>query len=300
MAIRYGDNFAARNQAVSYGEAINLSGVDVSFHPAGHVLGSAQILLAQTVYAPSSRAITNASATRPAKLLSLSSVTRSSARRHSALPVFRHAQTPASRSTNCLPRKSFSRNARISSARMRLARHNASSHSCARPATTGRSISTARWKKSPRYYQSVGINLGDVRKAAGAGALPAGEIVLCPPSAVNDLWARKFAEPLPAFASGWMRIRAHARQRGIELPLVISDHADWDGLCATISETGCRDASRHARRGRRPGALSPSARVCRPNRCIFWAMAMKTPTDATRGPRAAREPLRRPPRSSWL
>ena len=38
-----------------------------------------------------------------------------------------------------------------------------------------------------------------------------------------------------------MRVRARARQRGIELPLVISDHADWDDLCATIEETGCRE-----------------------------------------------------------
>ncbi|HUZ67408.1 MAG TPA: DNA ligase-associated DEXH box helicase, partial [Beijerinckiaceae bacterium] len=44
-----------------------------------------------------------------------------------------------------------------------------------------------------------------------------------------------------AFASGWMRVRARARQRGVELPLVISDHADWDGLCATIRETGCEE-----------------------------------------------------------
>src|SRR5262249_41777621 len=41
-----------------------------------------------------------------------------------------------------------------------------------------------------------------------------------------------------AFASGWMRVRARARQRGVELPMVISDHADWDGLCATIAATG--------------------------------------------------------------
>jgi putative mRNA 3-end processing factor len=93
-------------------------------------------------------------------------------------------------------------------------------------------------EKITAYYQDAGIALGDVRKAAGAGALP-GEIVLCPPTALNDLWSRKFAEPLTAFASGWMRVRAHARQRGIELPLIISDHADWDGLCATIHETGC-------------------------------------------------------------
>jgi putative mRNA 3-end processing factor len=62
--------------------------------------------------------------------------------------------------------------------------------------------------------------------------------VLCPPSALNDLWSRRFPDPVTAFASGWMRVRARARQRGIALPLVISDHADWDGLTASIAATG--------------------------------------------------------------
>jgi putative mRNA 3-end processing factor len=60
---------------------------------------------------------------------------------------------------------------------------------------------------------------------------------LAPPSATSDLWTRRFPDPVTAFASGWMRIRARARQRGVELPLVISDHADWDGLIATIKAT---------------------------------------------------------------
>jgi putative mRNA 3-end processing factor len=55
------------------------------------------------------------------------------------------------------------------------------------------------------------------------------------------LWARRFPDPLAAFASGWMRVRARARQGGVELPLVISDHADWDGLTATISATGASE-----------------------------------------------------------
>ncbi|MCP4635534.1 MAG: DNA ligase-associated DEXH box helicase, partial [Methyloversatilis sp.] len=59
-----------------------------------------------------------------------------------------------------------------------------------------------------------------------------------PPSAITDIWTRRFPDPVAAFASGWMRVRARARQKGIELPLVISDHADWDGLCATIDATG--------------------------------------------------------------
>ena len=66
----------------------------------------------------------------------------------------------------------------------------------------------------------------------------AGVIALCPPSSLQDRWTRRFPDPVSAFASGWMRVRARARQRGVELPMVISDHADWDGLCATIAATG--------------------------------------------------------------
>jgi putative mRNA 3-end processing factor len=89
------------------------------------------------------------------------------------------------------------------------------------------------------YYVSRGIPLGELRVVRGTNkAELAGTITLCPPSALNDLWTRRFPEPVAAFASGWMRVRARARQHGVELPLVISDHADWDGLTATITATG--------------------------------------------------------------
>jgi putative mRNA 3-end processing factor len=58
---------------------------------------------------------------------------------------------------------------------------------------------------------------------------------------MSDLWSRRFPEPVTAFASGWMRVRARARQHGVTLPLVISDHADWDGLTATITATGASE-----------------------------------------------------------
>jgi putative mRNA 3-end processing factor len=90
-----------------------------------------------------------------------------------------------------------------------------------------------------RYYQGRGIALGELRAARDADkAQRTGAIVLCPPSALNELWSRRFPDPVAAFASGWMRVRARGRQRGIALPLVISDHADWDGLTATITATG--------------------------------------------------------------
>ena len=69
----------------------------------------------------------------------------------------------------------------------------------------------------------------------------AGAIVVCPPSAFADRWARRFADPVACFASGWMRIRQRAKQMGVEVPLIISDHADWDELCATIREVSPKE-----------------------------------------------------------
>ena len=88
-------------------------------------------------------------------------------------------------------------------------------------------------------YKSRGHPLG--RHAEGGAAERsklAGAIVICPPSSIQDLWSRRFPDPVTCFASGWMRVRARARQKGVELPLVISDHSDWDDLCRTIRETG--------------------------------------------------------------
>ena len=78
----------------------------------------------------------------------------------------------------------------------------------------------------------------DLQNANFKKADLAGTITLAPPSATSDIWTRRFPDPVTAFASGWMRVRARGRQRGVELPLVISDHADWDGLTATIEATG--------------------------------------------------------------
>jgi len=86
-------------------------------------------------------------------------------------------------------------------------------------------------------YEAHGVRLGRLALATaeGIGDL-AGEIVIAPRSALQDRWARRFADPVSAFASGWMRVRARARQQGGELPLVISDHADWDELTGTVAE----------------------------------------------------------------
>ena len=75
-----------------------------------------------------------------------------------------------------------------------------------------------------------------LRCLAGLTEVDRGAIVLAPPSALNDRWSRRLPDPIAAMASGWMRVRQRARQRNVELPLVISDHADWDELTDTIRE----------------------------------------------------------------
>ena len=100
----------------------------------------------------------------------------------------------------------------------------------------------------------------------------AGAIVIGPPSAFADRWARRFPDPISCFASGWMRIRQRAKQGGVELPLIISDHADWDELTATIKRDGRRGDLGDAWPRGGAGALVRAGRHRRRGRCISWAM----------------------------
>ena len=91
-------------------------------------------------------------------------------------------------------------------------------------------------------YESLGVPLGPVLPCAGvAREAFKGRIVLAPPAATTDHWSRRLPDPLVAMASGWMRVRQRAKARGVELPLVISDHADWDELTATIDEVAAEE-----------------------------------------------------------
>lgn len=86
-------------------------------------------------------------------------------------------------------------------------------------------------------YESLGVPLGDLRPATVAGkASLAGAIVLAPPSAIADRWARRLSDPVTGLASGWMTVRQRAKSRGVELPLIISDHAGWDELIKTLED----------------------------------------------------------------
>ncbi|MEM7260036.1 MAG: ligase-associated DNA damage response exonuclease, partial [Pseudomonadota bacterium] len=68
-----------------------------------------------------------------------------------------------------------------------------------------------------------------------------GELIIAPPGASGSTWMRRFPNAATGFCSGWMRIRGNRRRRGYDRGFVLSDHADWNGLLQTIEETGATE-----------------------------------------------------------
>jgi putative mRNA 3-end processing factor len=238
MRLRYGEGFAGETQAIRYGESVNLGGAEVTFHPAGHVLGSAQIAVAanglRVVASGDYKNVPDPTCV-PFELVPCDVfITEATF----ALPVFRHGDPDEQiakllRSVALFPERAHLVGAYSLGKAQRLIALLRNAGYAAPVYLHG------AMEKITGYYASRGIALGELRAVRGANkAELAGTIIICPPSALNDVWTRRFPEPIAAFASGWMRVRARARQHGVELPLVISDHADWDGLTATIAATG--------------------------------------------------------------
>jgi putative mRNA 3-end processing factor len=233
MALRYG---TTSGTPVGYGEQIRLNGVDITFVPAGHVLGSAQILLE---HAGERVVITGDYKRRADPTCAPFEVVPCDIFVTEAtfgLPVFRHPDIGQEMdrllgALHAAPDRCILVGAYALGKAQRVIRE-----------------LRDRGHSDPIYihgamermcdlYRDFGVDLGELRPATG---LPAkvlhGAIVVAPPSALNDRWSRRLPDPITAMASGWMRVRQRARQKNVELPLVISDHADWDELTATITE----------------------------------------------------------------
>ncbi|OJJ13443.1 DNA ligase-associated DEXH box helicase [Alphaproteobacteria bacterium AO1-B] len=237
IAIRYGSDFCEQAQAIGYGEQLTVGGVNVSLHPAGHVLGSAQVLLS----AQGERTVVSGDYKRQADLTCApfelvpcdTFVTEATF----GLPVFRHppAQQEVAKLLTSLELFSCQTHLvgayALGKAQRVIAELRAAGYS--------KTIYLhGALEKLCAYYKTQGVDLGPLELVGRRGKELQGEIVMCPPGQLSDRWSRRFGDPVAAMASGWMRVRARARQRGAELPLILSDHADWDDLCRTILETG--------------------------------------------------------------
>jgi putative mRNA 3-end processing factor len=241
MRLRLGEAFCESSQIAVLGQAQRIGDVTVTFFPAGHVLGSAQIL----IEAGGTRIVLSGDYKRqadptcqPFEIIPCDVfITEATF----GLPIFRHPYTLQE-----------ARKVLDSVALFPDRAHLIGAYSLGKAQRMMRALADAgldrpihlhgAMEKITDYYQSRQIRLAETMRVAGASKADLkGAIVLCPPGSLNDLWSRRFPDPVTAFASGWMRTRARARQRGVELPLVVSDHADWADLCRTIEETGASE-----------------------------------------------------------
>ncbi len=237
MQTRYGHDMATEQTAVTLGEPMTFNDVSVTFYPAGHILGSTQLLLEYGGY----RVVVSGDYKRrpdptcppfqvvPCDIL----ITEATF----GLPVFKHP--PIAHEIEKL----------LHSLRVFPSRcHLVGAYALGKCQRVIIALREAGYHK-PIYlhgaqrklcdlYQQLGIDLGEliaVSEVSDKKAL-AGEIVIAPPSALADRWSRSLPNVRTVMASGWMQIRARAKQRNAELPLIISDHCDWPELLQTIEE----------------------------------------------------------------
>lgn len=238
MVARYGPQ---TGRPVAYGETVKAGDVEIGFVPAGHVLGSAQIVLdhrGERIVVSGDykrRPDPTCEPFRPVKCDVF--VTEATF----GLPVFRHPET-----TDEIDKL--------------LAALRAEPERCVLVGAYAlgkaqRVIAELRGMgfDDPIYihgalqrlcdlYIDHGVPLGELRPATGVAKRELqGRIILAPPGALNDRWSRRLPDPVTAMASGWMTVRQRARQRNVELPLILSDHADWDELTTTLREIAPRE-----------------------------------------------------------
>jgi putative mRNA 3-end processing factor len=97
-------------------------------------------------------------------------------------------------------------------------------------------------EKLTAAYRRSGVALAETEPISDSASRNdyAGRLVLCPPSAHRSPWMKRFKSPQTAFASGWMAVRGQKTRRGYEHGFVLSDHADWPSLIRTVEQTGAK------------------------------------------------------------
>ncbi len=236
MKIRYGVKYSQKPQIIKYNQTLRIGDVYVKFLPAGHILGSAQILITYKGYKV---LISGDYKRRPDKTCLEYEPTNCHTFITEAtfgLPIFKH------------PDDKLEINKLIES----LKTHNNFIHLIGVYALgkCQRVISLLREKgyddviylhgalsKITEYYISKNIKLGKIKNIKELDIFNCkNQLILCPPSALNDRWSRKFKRVIKGYVSGWMNIKQRVKQKNIELPIIISDHSDWFEIINTVRD----------------------------------------------------------------
>jgi len=229
----------ARIEAVDYGEPLFINGVRVSLHPAGHVLGSAQV---RVEYRGEVWVVSGDYKLQPDPTCEPFEPIRCDtfiSECTFGLPVYRWPSMPAVTSELLRLRERAAADGHAlllgAYALGKAQRVLAMLGDAAGPVALHGAVD-----RLTAVYRSCGVTLPPTRAVA---ELPrnhdwAGTLVIAPPSALNGSWARRFGSAPRVLASGWMTVRGARRRRGVDAGLVVSDHADWPGLLQAIEATG--------------------------------------------------------------
>ncbi|MBL8671297.1 MAG: ligase-associated DNA damage response exonuclease, partial [Alphaproteobacteria bacterium] len=239
MAARFGAAAAQEARALDYGDAVTIGDVRLRFAPAGHILGSAQAVIEhggrRVVVSGDYKRRPDPTCRAFEPIACDVFVTEATF----GLPVFRHPPDGAEidkllQAARIFPDRCILVGVYALGKAQRVA-------ALLRAAGYDRPLHV-HGALAPMFdlYRAHGVDPGRLLPVGGErareNAALKGAIVLAPPGAVADRWSRRLPDPLVAVASGWMRVKQRAKQGGVELPLVISDHADWDELTRTIAE----------------------------------------------------------------
>ncbi len=238
MKIRYGNDCANFFQIAKYGERIYLDGTVITFFPAGHILGSAQILIEykkiKVLVTGDFKTIPDRTAQRYQLVKCNHLVTETTF----GLPIFKHPD----------PKKEIKK--LIDSIKNNVEKcHLVGAYALGKSQRIIKLLRDAGYyeeiyihgalEKISNYYSYKNIELGKVVKINKENKkLIRGKLVIAPPSALKDRWSRNLSNIKLCMASGWMSVKQRAKQKLVELPLIISDHADWNELTSTIKESG--------------------------------------------------------------
>jgi putative mRNA 3-end processing factor len=220
-----------------YGEVRNINGVSVSLHPAGHILGSAQVRIehrGEVLVVSGDYKVdpdSTCAAWEPVRCHTF--ITESTF----GLPLYRWPSQQRVfddinnwwRANAAAGRASFLYGYALGKAQRLIAGLDPS---------IGPILTHGAVERLTRVYRESGVALPPTEYAVAKKGGNPGAMIVAPPSAAGSTWARKFGASESAFASGWMRVRGARRRRGVDRGFTLSDHVDWPQLLSAVEATG--------------------------------------------------------------
>jgi putative mRNA 3-end processing factor len=234
---RIGDE--ADIQTLKYGEMLTINSVKLSLHPAGHILGSAQVKIDKggfnCVVSGDYKTETDPTCSPFEALRCHTFISESTF----GLPIFRWPP-PGQVIQEINDWWRSNRDQGRTSILFAYALGKAQRILAGLDSSIGPILTHGAVEKINCCYRDVGVTLPETRYIGTLEErnLPEGALVIAPSSADNPVWMRRFPNRSRAFASGWMRVRGNRRRRSVDRGFVLSDHCDWDGLVQTIAATG--------------------------------------------------------------